>query len=645
LLSGRVKRAKSPQNSAITGLLINKVYGAGSSNDNSAPCSHSFIELYNSSGSVMNLNGLAIQYGEYMKSWQMLALRGEIKPYSSFVIRCAQHSSLFRRTTRFKITDFDMSWNISISDNGFKVYLNIPTDITTPTTYTNPANTDGSWTKETGYIDLFAAGGQDTSRIIDGYLKGYLQITNKYRMIKRMYSTDVTCIFSSTGDNSADLEYLDMRNADVDLYMPRSTKYGQWDYYYNQPPLNKETPNVVFIGFGQNGDTTRTFTWQTPVTKYGYLKYKLKSATEWTIIESTKTFVTHPDVDVTKHSAIVRNLTPGIYVYTVGEEGHWSDEYELEIINATDTNRTMKILWTSDQQGWDDFEYDAWGKANDYIAKNETYDFILNTGDISQNSDRSYEWREYYNHSIDNIRTHPHMTCVGNNDLATDAAGNTKADPTPFTYYSTVENCPYPSVYSFNYGFCHFISLNSNFPTANATVAQQIAFIKDDMNFTTHPQNQKRWTIVYMHESPYTVIRNSKMLNYIDTFNLVGVDLVLCGHHHRYTRSYRMGALDRTDTTNIKDVINNNLATNGTYYVMMGACGMKQDGKTVAATVAPWRADLEVLGEPQYGLWEISYNQMILRSYRLSNILPLVDNVGKDVVATQFDEGVTITKN
>ena len=127
-----------------------------------------------------------------------------------------------------------------------------------------------------------------------------------------------------------------------------------------------------------------------------------------------------------------------------------SDTYDFEVVDATDISRTIHMVQVSDQQGWDYEEYTAWAKANDYIQSHETYDFILNTGDISQNADRPFEWRYYFDMARDNIRTHVHMNCVGNNDLVA------KKDSIAFTYYSTVENSPYPSVYSFNYGYVPF---------------------------------------------------------------------------------------------------------------------------------------------------------------------------------------------
>lgn len=609
------------------GLLINKVYGGGNSDMNTTPSSHSFIELYNGTANTINLRGLSLQYAAYMNPWEVLPLRGEIKPFTSFLVRCAEHADPYRLSTRLKITNFDMGWDVAISDKGFKVYLCVGTEASE---FTNPANTDGMGTKEIGYINLFAVGGEDRTNVIDGYEEGYMHFVNKNRMLKRRFSTNLKYPFANTGNNAEDIEFMDLRFTDLETYAPRHTGFGQWYIDYNQTPLDKMSPNMINVGLGYDGDTTRTFTWQSQNTEKGFLKYKKKGDVDWITVTTDKKFAAHWDTDVIIHSAIIRNLIPGIYIYKAGEEGYWSDEYELEIIDSKDTNRTIKMLHISDQQGWDREEYLAWEKANAYIEENEEYDFILNTGDISQNANRAFEWRDYYDLAKNNLRTHAHMACVGNNDLID------KKDSEAFTYYFTCENSPHPSVYSFNYGFIHFICLNSNIIEGYAGTEEQIAFIREDM---ANPENQKRWTIVYMHESPYTIVKSARLTPFIDVFAEVGIDLVLCGHHHCYSRSNPMGKRDE----NGNDVID---PINGVYYVMSQATGFKTGGKQrIDPDNRAWVALHSMEGVPCYMMWDITWDNIKLRPYRLMNILPLIDNVNTEVEALPFDEGFTITKN
>lgn len=640
IFNSRVDTAALPDKTdagRFSGLFINKVYAGGARDTNNTPVSHGFIELYNTTSSVINLRGLSLQYGEYLKPWEVLPLRGEVKPYSSFLIRCAQHSDPYRRDVRCKILDFDMSWNIPLSVNGYKIYLTVGTDATT---FQNPANTDGQWSKASGYINLFAAGGNDTTKIIDGYEREYGHLITKDRMLRRRFSETLTSAFANTGNNFDDIEYVDMTVADLSIYAPRSSRFGQWDHSFDQSPLDPNVPNVVSVGFGQDGNTTRTFTWQTVPTKYGYVQYKKKGATDWKQVESEKKFVAHPDfVDVTIHKTIVRGFEPGnTYVYRVGSEGHWSDEADLVIKDVRDETTPIRVLWTSDQQSWSDHEYYAWEKANKYIENDlkliYDYDFMINTGDRTQNANRSCEWRGYFNSAKNNFRTHVEMSTVGNNDLVD------KLYSYAYDYYATVENAVYPSVFSWNYGMCHFICLDSNIVKDPVTgvsirgVNEQIEFIRNDMR---NPENQKPWVIAFCHESCYTIIRSDKMKPLIDVLYDCGVDLVLCGHHHCYTRSHRMGKLGLND----EDTLD---GTNGVYYLMMQATGFKLAGKTTPtpASQATWRALYERPGDPCFGTITFTRDRIEYKAYRLAGITPLEDNVNNEPQLFQFDT-LTIT--
>lgn len=356
------------------GLIINQIYGGGARDSNIPPVSHGFIELYNNTDTEFNLKGLSIQYGVYLGAWEVLPLIGIIKPYHSFLIRCAQHTDINRPSTRLKVFDYDMEWNIPLSSDGMKVLLTIGLSASS---YTNPANTDGVWTPAPGYIDMIGAGGEDTTRIIDGYEKEYLHCMSQKCGIHRKD-------FSDTGNNAIDCEPLDYNKVDIKTYAPRWSGTGQWNHYYNKIKMDPYVPTVINIAFGKNGTTERTFTWQTTPTRYGYLKYKKEGESKWMKISSNKKLIQHQDTDVTSHSVILKDLTVGTYIYVVGEEGKWSDEYYLDVKSPSKADR-INFIHISDQQGWTEEEYTAWEKAAEFIGRTQEFDFIINSGDISQN--------------------------------------------------------------------------------------------------------------------------------------------------------------------------------------------------------------------------------------------------------------------
>ena len=122
-----------------------------------------------------------------------------------------------------------------------------------------------------------------------------------------------------------------------------------------------------------------------------------------------------------------------------------------------------------------------------------------------------------------------------------------------------------------------------------------------------------------MHEAPYTIIKQQNMAPFIDVFAEFGVDLVLCGHHHRYSRSHRMGAQAADGSDQLSDT--------GFYTIMCQAAGAKLMGKTLPADEnnAPWRAKWDVVGNPTYSIYEVTKESISMKTYAIANILPDTD--------------------
>lgn len=361
------------------GLQVYQVYGGGSAAGvGSVPVSHSFIQLYNNSNNELNLKGLSIQYAGYQEEWKAFPLTGVVPPFTSFLIRCKKHVDPTVQSLRVKVTNHDMEWDQEISEHGKKVLLCVGTE---PCKHVNPFDIDGIKTKAPGYIDMLSAGGKNSVRMIDGYESSYLHCTDRNTGIFR---TD----FNDTDNNAKDCQAIDYTTDDVTIYHPRGLKDGQWDVYFDKMKMDPLIPNLVNMGFGKDGNTSRTFTWQSVRTKKGALRYKLKGEIDWIYVESNKVLIQHYDIDAISHSVILRNLAEGTYVYQVGEEGRWSDEAEF-IIKVPNEREPISFVHISDQQGWNEYEYKSWEKANAYIEANENYDFIINTGDMTQNANRS----------------------------------------------------------------------------------------------------------------------------------------------------------------------------------------------------------------------------------------------------------------
>nr|DAG33901.1 MAG TPA: tail protein [Caudoviricetes sp.] len=598
-----------------SGLIINHVYGGGERNTNLTPCSHGFIELYNKGVQPINLRGLYIQYCPYGTDWQVLELHGIVNPLCSFLIRCAEHTDIHRKTTKFKISNYDMHWDIALTDKGMKVYLGINPE---PLTVANPCSIDGQWAKQPGYIDLFVVGSDNVIFPMDAYERNPSVGVDGFQRVANIFHSAHRIDFADTNTSLLDIEGIDLRTADPTIYYPRYTGDGQWINYYNKLKLYDHKPNMINMCFGQDGNKTRTFTWQTTPTINGFLKYKKVGDSRFKTIESTKQEISHYDTNAVVHRVILRDLAPGKYVYYCGEEGKWSDQYEFTVKTPTINDR-ITFLHTTDQQGINEEEYVVWKKAHAEILKHHTYDFHINTGDISNDGGEfAYQWRYYYNFAdMEDLYSKPHMTCCGNNDLTRDfATDGKKRDPEAFAWYTTTENNFMVSCHSWNYGYIHFVCLNSNTLIDKQIAKKQIPWLREDL---AKPENKKRWTIVYMHEAPYTIIKQQNMAPFIDVFAEFGVDLVLCGHHHRYSRSHRMGAQAADGSDQLSDT--------GFYTIMCQAAGAKLMGRAIPADndKAPWRAKWDVVGNPAYSIYEITKESISMKTYAIANILPDTD--------------------
>lgn len=149
-------------------LIINQMYGGGDNLSGTA-VSHSFIELYNLSSTELNLKGLYLWYKSGTSAWESLELVGIIPPYSSFLVRGAEHNTKFKDTCRLKIENYDQEFLDTngnpkkFSDRGMSVYISIgnkPPAVNPPRKLTN---LEGVTTMQPAYVDLMGCGGTDKS--------------------------------------------------------------------------------------------------------------------------------------------------------------------------------------------------------------------------------------------------------------------------------------------------------------------------------------------------------------------------------------------------------------------------------------------------------------------------------------------------
>ena len=668
-------------NTLFDGLVINQMYGAGDAIEGT-PVTHGFIELYNFRDLEVNLKGLYLWYRAKAGSWQSLALEGIVPPRHSFLIRCAQHSNFYAQGVRCNIENYDMQWNIKLSDKGFSCYLCIgeETPEDNPVRQTVDAQGNVTWTNGR-YIDLLGAGGVNTDETVWAYETRYLHCMDKNTGVHRIdYANSGSKIIGSNaknkGFNDIDCEPINYKTCNVDFYRPRCTKDGRWTEFYDKPKQKETVPSMINVMFGENGNHTRTFTFQTPLVESGFVKIRKDGENKWETHETSVEVFSNVDGDVTVHRCIIENLDFGIYEYQVGTEGCVSDNYSFEVKEFNE-EQGMRILWTTDQQAWSKKEYDVWQVCSRFLNNKQQeldvpFDWHLNTGDISQNANRRFEWSYYYDYAKDITRNIPHVITCGNNDLID------KKFSDAFNCYITAQNQFANSVYAFDLGFTHFVCLNSNtdstyvdgtgtiggYASTNAFLEAQAQWLDAHLTEVEQREVQPRWVIVFAHLSAFTVGRTERLQRWVAPIEKHKVDMFLCGHNHAWSVSkpiycgydfnvnpdYNDYVTKIDGTTELKIVDELNAAgesinregdlQNGTYYVLNQATGFKLSGKEKPLTLtqlegtehvnadnSPWWIAAQALpSNPVYIDLQIDYNQIKCESFEIEGIIRYDEN-------------------
>ena len=658
------------------GLIINQMYGGGDALTG-VPVSHGFIELYNFREEEVNLKGLYLWYRAKAGTWQSLKLEGIVPARHSFLIRCSQHAVPFSQGVRCNVMNYDMQWNIKLSDKGFSCYLCIGDEVPedNPVRFTKDAVTNEvNWTNPR-YIDLLGAGGKGEGEEIVAYETRYLKCMDGNTAVRRIdFANSGAKIIGSNaknkGFNDIDCQALDYKTCNVDIYRPRCVKDGRWTEFIDKPKQKETVPSMINVMFGEDGDHTRTFTFQTPIVESGFVKIRKVGEAKWDTYETAVEIFSNVDGDVSVHRCIVENLEFGEYEYQVGTEGCISDNYSLELKEFNE-NKGMRILWTTDQQSWTKKEYDAWQTVARYLNNKQQeldvpFDWHLNTGDISQNANRRFEWSYYYDYAKDITRNIPHVITCGNNDLVN------KEHSTAFNYYLTAQNQVWNSVYAFDLGFTHFVCLNSNKDTLypGTFLQEQADWLDAHLTEVEQRPVQPRWVIVFAHLGPFTVERNKRLQCWIAPCEKHKVDMFLCGHNHAWSVSkpiysgfdYNKSSayndyatkiegtsdlkiVDEYQADGVTEVNREPDLQNGTYYVLNQAAGFKLSGKQKPLNItgkaeekhmnadgSPWW--IEKQGTPSNPVFidlQIDYDQIKCESIQLENIWKY-DEVGNEVI-------------
>ena len=228
------------------------------------------------------------------------------------------------------------------------------------------------------------------------------------------------------------------------------------------------------------------------------------------------------------------------YLYRVGNDADgWSDTYSFSTYNQG-ANESFSFLVAGDPQigaGSEATDTQGWqATVANSLAKFPTSSFLLSVGDQVNSKSNQTQYDDFA--SPEGLRGLTLATDVGNHDSGNELYSAHYNLPNQSEYGQT-GNGSMGNDYWFTYNGVLFMSLNSN----DTNINEHKAFMESALK--ANPDAS--WRVVTFHHAPFSVANHYDDSNIEDFRNNLspvisdlGIDVVLNGHDHHYTRSYMM---------------------------------------------------------------------------------------------------------
>ena len=374
-------------------------------------------------------------------------------------------------------------------------------------------------------------------------------------------------------------------------------------------------PGQITVTFGEDPKTSKNIVWFTDKAITGtdiqivegkefnekdatLLSGKYDKYVTTTANIDLSVFATLMHIEVGRHEVNLTSLKAGTtYSYRVGDKklGYWSEVYTLT--TAPEDNQAFEVLLMTDIQGSAMKPYLSaeaiMANVSEVFANG--YDFVINCGDVVDNTRNWVQWEYYLEGGLQKYWANT-TTVVANGNH--DKYAYEKPEDLEYEYAWIDEDAimdsynylllhfalSYPeqddstgAYYSFDYSGVHFTVLNTNDYDAKGNLGKaQTEWLINDLQST-----DKEYKVVMMHKSIYSVgshtndtevVAMRKSLSKIFAQN--GVSLVLAGHDHTYTETFYIdenGQTVENELTGKQEIGKGN----GVLYITLGTFGDK----------------------------------------------------------------------
>jgi hypothetical protein len=232
------------------------------------------------------------------------------------------------------------------------------------------------------------------------------------------------------------------------------------------------------------------------------------------------------------------------YSYRVGAEGAWSPTYTFK---TQKFDGAFNFLFFGDPQigSSGDVPKDGAGWAdtlNVATAANPDTELFVSGGDQVETANTESQWNAFL--ASDKLRQYPWAATIGNHDVGGKAYDQhfwTPNTDRSAPFYSGSTTTQSGGDYWYTYKGVLFIHLNSN-AYASGKDAAHIAYITDVVKAQGAAA---KYTVLVFHHAMYSPAAHAndgdakvRRVDFPTAFSNLGVDLVLAGHDHSYSRSY-----------------------------------------------------------------------------------------------------------
>jgi len=330
--------------------------------------------------------------------------------------------------------------------------------------------------------------------------------------------------------------------------------------------------NIYNIGLFVTEDlsTSIGINFEMPDDTNGYVEYTLLGDNQYIRAKAGKKIREFGDNSAFLFEIILDELSPNTtYQYrVVNEDNTETGEYHT-FTTYNDADDSHTFMYLADPQGSAETGYMSYAHAMlSVIEYSEVeYDLVMIPGDVINNTDIRSQWNMFFKYSSVFSYSVPMALTTGNHEIPLVSSENVNSmefdgymnlpnnGPTYGAFDGLVgdvrnTNFDNGKTYSFDFGEAHITVVNTEmycdgtteclgFDEDNVQILND--WVRDDLN-----NSDAKWKIVMLHRGPYSLSYDSitVRVNLAPILEECGVDLVLAGHDHQYSRAiYENGLL------------------------------------------------------------------------------------------------------